>query len=143
MTPKLLALAKSSEIFVTSSGICRGVGVSSRKGDNFPFWTKNIAHKNKAWALQLRPGGAERGARHQVEHGRPADPIHGVGMRGVHLQRPEQHQPGDLQGRRCPLHPAPRGHEARHRSKLTGTIIKTHFKTLNFSKSLSFLNRNG
>ena len=39
--------AQSSEIFVTSRGICRGVGVSSRKGDHFPFWSELVRTKKK------------------------------------------------------------------------------------------------
>ena len=39
--------AQSSEIFVISRGICRGVGVSSRKGNHFPFWTKMVRIKIK------------------------------------------------------------------------------------------------
>ena len=35
--------AQSSWIFVTSRGICQSVvGVSLRKGDHFPFWTKMV-----------------------------------------------------------------------------------------------------
>ena len=33
---------------MTSRGICQSVGVSSRKGEHFPFSNKNGAHKNKA-----------------------------------------------------------------------------------------------
>ena len=40
--------SQSSKIFVTSRGICRGVGVSSRKGEHFSILDKNGAHKNKA-----------------------------------------------------------------------------------------------
>ena len=40
--------AQSSEIFVTSRGICRSVGVSSRKRWTFSILDKNSAHKNKA-----------------------------------------------------------------------------------------------
>ena len=32
---------------MTSHGICQSVGVSSRKGEHFPFLNKNGAHKNK------------------------------------------------------------------------------------------------
>ena len=39
--------AQSSEIFVTSRGICRGVGVSLRKGEHFPFWSKMVRTKIK------------------------------------------------------------------------------------------------
>ena len=42
--------AQSLEIFVTSHGICRGVGMSSRKGEHFPFWKKNGAHQ------KIKPG---------------------------------------------------------------------------------------
>ena len=31
---------------MTSRGICQNVGVSSRKGEHCPFWTKNVVHKN-------------------------------------------------------------------------------------------------
>ena len=33
---------------MTSRGICQSVGVSSRKGEHFPFLNKNGGHKNKA-----------------------------------------------------------------------------------------------
>ena len=39
--------AQSSEIFVTSRGICQGVGVSLRKGEHFPFWSKMVRTKIK------------------------------------------------------------------------------------------------
>ena len=39
--------AQSSEIFVTSRGICPSVGVSSRKGEHFLFWTKMVRTKIK------------------------------------------------------------------------------------------------
>ena len=48
MPPKLLALTKSAQsswIFVTSCGICRSVGLSSRKGVHLHF---SIASKNEA-----------------------------------------------------------------------------------------------
>ena len=51
--------AQSLEIFVTSRGICQGVGMSSRKGEHFPFWTKKPvleclsvrAFSNKSWRV--------------------------------------------------------------------------------------------
>ena len=39
--------AQSSEIFVKTLGICQSVGVSSRKGEHFPFWTKKVRTKIK------------------------------------------------------------------------------------------------
>ena len=39
--------AQSSEIFVTSCGICQSVGVSSRKGEIFLFCTKMVPTKRK------------------------------------------------------------------------------------------------
>ena len=39
--------AQSSEIFVRSRGICQNVGVSWRKGENIPFWTKMVRTKIK------------------------------------------------------------------------------------------------
>ena len=39
--------AQFSEIFVKSRGICQSVGVSSREGEHFPFWTKMVRTKIK------------------------------------------------------------------------------------------------
>ena len=39
--------AQSSWIFVTSRGIYQSVGVSSRKGEHFPFWTRKMRSKIK------------------------------------------------------------------------------------------------
>ena len=39
--------AQSLDIFVTPRGICQSVGVSSRKGEHFPFWTKMVRTKIK------------------------------------------------------------------------------------------------
>ena len=39
--------AQSLEIFVMSRGICQSVGVSSRKGAHFPFWTNMARTKIK------------------------------------------------------------------------------------------------
>ena len=41
--------AQSSEIFVTSRGICRGVGSELEKRRPFSILDKNGAHKKKAW----------------------------------------------------------------------------------------------
>ena len=48
MTPKLLALAKVCSVLMNIRAICQCVGVSSRKGEHFPFLDKNGAHKNIA-----------------------------------------------------------------------------------------------
>ena len=51
MIPKLLALAKVcsalGNIHDSSHGICQSVGVSLRKGEHFPFWTKMVCTKIK------------------------------------------------------------------------------------------------
>ena len=46
---------QSSEIFVTSRGICQIVGVSSRKGDRYSILDKNGAHQNKACSIYPVP----------------------------------------------------------------------------------------
>ena len=50
--------AQSSEIFVTSRGISQSVGVSSRKGEHFPIWTKMVRTKIKPglWQAALMKG---------------------------------------------------------------------------------------
>ena len=62
MTPKLLALAKVCSVLGNicdvSRGICQSVGVSSRKGEHFPFWTKMVHTKIKP-ALDVKCSGGE------------------------------------------------------------------------------------
>ena len=45
--------AQSSEIFVTSRGICRSMWVSLTKGEHFPFWTKIVRTKIKSVIILL------------------------------------------------------------------------------------------
>ena len=48
--------AQSSEIFVTSRSICQSVGVSSRKGEHLPFWTKMVrTKKSLTYAFYIYP----------------------------------------------------------------------------------------
>ena len=47
--------AQSSEIFVSSRGICQSVGVSLRKGEHFPFWTKMVRTEIKPAVSRNKP----------------------------------------------------------------------------------------
>ena len=47
--------AQSSEIFVISRGICRSVGMSLRKREHLPFWTKMVRTKIRPDDVMVQP----------------------------------------------------------------------------------------
>ena len=61
--------AQTSEIFVMSRGICQSMGVSSRKGEHFRFWTKMVHTKIKTGQREQWDCGCQAGWREPTSRG--------------------------------------------------------------------------